>query len=269
MSGNNRCDSWLQELSTEWAGREAYYFAVTGSTNEDCSRYMREGAGHGTLVVAEEQLEGKGRRGRSWSSPAGKSIYMTLGLRPQVPPQTAPMLTLVMALAVCKAMETVTGMSDIMIKWPNDIVRNGKKLCGILTEMRLDNGNIESVVIGVGINVNSTEFDRSIQQTATSLHMECGREINRSELLNIVLINFEKYYNKFLEKRDMSTMMGEYVEKMVNKDREVCVLDPQGEYKALALGINEQGELLVRKNDGTQVSVYAGEVSVRGIYGYV
>ena len=254
---------------TKWAGKEYRYFEVTGSTNDDCARLMKEGAPHGTVVVAGQQLSGKGRRGRSWSSPAGESVYMSIGLVPEILPDRASMLTLVMALAVTCALEETTDLKNLYIKWPNDIVVGGKKVCGILTEMHMDGNRIDSVIIGVGINVGKREFEPELAQTATSLGIECGREFDRDNIIEKVLAHFETYYEKFVEKSDMSTIMGEYVEKMINLDKEVRVLDPHGEYEGTARGINELGELLVEKEDGTICAVYAGEVSVRGIYGYV
>ncbi len=259
----------LQMSDTKWAGRDFRYLEVTDSTNDDCVRFMQEGAATGIVVVAGQQLGGKGRRGRSWSSPPGESIYMTLGLKPDFTPDKASMLTLVMALAVVRAIRKVSGAEDAFIKWPNDIVMGGRKVCGILTEMHLDGEQIDCVVIGVGINVNSREFVPELAQTATSLFMESGQTYDCDTIITSVLESFEWYYEKFVEKCDMSTMMGEYVEKMINKDREVRVLDPRGEFTAIARCINEKGELLVEKEDGTTEAVYAGEVSVRGIYGYV
>ncbi len=259
----------MKTLHTKWAGREYRYLEETGSTNDDCVRFLKEGAPHGIVVVAGSQSAGKGRRGRSWASPANESVYMTLGLRPNVPTDRVSMLTLVMALAVARAVEEISGLDNARIKWPNDIVIGGRKVCGILTEMHMDGNRIESVVIGVGINVGGREFAPELAQTATSLYMECGQKFERDILIARVLEHFEWYYDKFVEKCDMSTIMGEYAEKMINKDREVRVLDPLGEYTAVARGINEMGELLVEKEDGTTGAVYAGEVSVRGIYGYV
>lgn len=221
------------------------------------------------VVVADSQTQGRGRRGRNWESPADESVYMSIGLRPEISPDRASMLTLVMALAVSRAIKEVSGLETALIKWPNDIVIGGRKVCGILTEMHLDGNAIGDVVIGVGINLGKKEFPEELLQTATSLRAECDCEIQKEALVAGVLEHFETYYEKFVEKCDMSTMIGEYVEKLVNKDKDVRVLDPQGEYTGTARGINELGELLVEKEDGTTVAVYAGEVSVRGIYGYV
>lgn len=258
----------MKKMCTKWAGKDFRYLEVTGSTNDDCARFMEEGAGHGIVVSAKQQLSGKGRRGRTWSSPAGQSVYMSIGLIPDIAPERASMLTLVMALAVCRALEDVmqeTEEQKPQIKWPNDIVIGGRKVCGILTEMHLADRQIKNVIIGVGINIGRADFEEEIKGVAASLTLQGDKE----ELPELLLQHFESYYDKFVEKCDMSAIMGEYVEKMVNMDREVTVLDPHGEYRGTALGIDEMGQLLVRKEDGTIHAVYAGEVSVRGIYGYV
>ncbi|MBO5347701.1 MAG: biotin--[acetyl-CoA-carboxylase] ligase, partial [Lachnospiraceae bacterium] len=195
-------------------------------------------------------------------------IYMSLLLRPACMPNQAAALTLVMALAVLEAIEELLpGKSGI--KWPNDIVVSGKKLCGILTEMGLKQNAIDYVVIGVGINANQLVFSEEIAATATSVARELGSKIERAELIGRVLYFFEKEYAEFEKTWDLTGLADRYNRYLLNRDRQVKVLDPQGEYVGTALGINAQGELLVRKQTGELVEVYAGEVSVRGIYGYV
>ena len=144
-----------------------------------------------------------------------------------------------------------------------------KKICGILTEMSLAGMKIDSVVVGTGINVNVKEFPEELRDKATSLYLESKQIFDRKKLLNEVLKEFWKQYNRFLEVQDLSYMKEEYNDMLVNRDREVLVLEPGNEYQAIAQGINELGELLVKKIDGSEAVVYAGEVSVRGIYGYV
>lgn len=261
----------LSRLTTDWAGRTLHYFNETGSTNIDAKRYAEEGEPHGTTVVAEMQTAGRGRRGRLWQSPAGSAIYMTILLKPQFVPDKASMLTLVMALSVADAIVEVTGLSA-GIKWPNDIVVNKKKVCGILTEMNVELDYIQFVVIGVGINVNNNspeEFPEEIRQTATSLKIESGMQISRAALLERVLAHFEKNYNIFTRRLDLSALMEAYDARLLNLNAEVRVLDPKGEYTGIARGINPAGELLVEKENGEVVPVYAGEVSVRGLYGYI
>ena len=261
----------LSRLTTNWAGRTLHYFDETGSTNIDAKRYAEEGEPHGTTVVANMQSAGRGRRGRLWQSPAGSAIYMTIMLKPQFIPDKASMLTLVMALSVADAIVEATGLSA-GIKWPNDIVVNKKKVCGILTEMNVELDYIQYVVIGVGINVNNNspeEFPEEIRQTATSLKIEAGMQISRAALLERVLAHFEKNYDIFTKTLDLSALMEAYDARLLNLNAEVRVLDPKGEYTGIARGINPTGELLVEKENGEVVPVYAGEVSVRGLYGYI
>lgn len=255
-------------LHTKWAGRQLYCMEETGSTNTDVKRLLEEGAPHGVLVVADKQNSGKGRRGRSWSSPKGTSIYMSIGLKPSYNPDKASMVTLVMALAVAEGIRKTTGL-EALIKWPNDVVVNKKKVCGILTEMDAEMDYIHSVVIGTGINVNELEFPEEIKETATSLFLEKGEKITRAQLTAVVMECFEQEYEKFLAKEDLSGLLEEYNELLINRGKKVKVLDPKGEWEGCARGINEKGELLVEDEKGKLVKVYAGEVSVRGLYGYV
>lgn len=253
---------------TKWAGQKVCYFAETDSTNIQAKRLGDEGAPHGTLVVAEKQNAGRGRRGKGWESPPGHSIYMTLLLRPDIPPVKAPMLTLVMAYSVAEGLRRAAG-ADVQIKWPNDIVLHGKKLVGILTEMSTEIDYINHVVIGVGINVNMESFSAEIARTATSLRIETGRVMKRSPLVAEIMSCFETYYAQFCRTEDLSGLREAYNRLLVNCQEEVQILGAKEPYRALALGINDSGELLVRKEDGSEEAVYAGEVSVRGIYGYV
>lgn len=258
----------LSILDTEWAGRHVAAYERTDSTNIRARYEAEKGAPHGTLVVAEEQDGGKGRRGRNWTSPAGVGIWMSLLLRPGVQAVNASMLTLVMALAAAEGVKRATG-ADALIKWPNDLVLNKKKICGILTEMSTELMEIQHVIIGVGINVAQTEFPGEIKETATSIYMETGRKPARSLVVAEILKAFEACYGEFVRTEDMSGLMDAYNARLVNRGNEVCVLDPAGEYRGVALGINKTGELLVELPDHTVREVLSGEVSVRGVYGYV
>jgi BirA family biotin operon repressor/biotin-[acetyl-CoA-carboxylase] ligase len=257
-------------MDTKWIGRNLIFRKETASTNLDAKKLADEGADTGSLVVADMQTAGRGRRGRDWISPAGKDIYMTLMLRPECRPEKASALTLVMALAVLEAIrEFIQPSIQVGIKWPNDIVINNKKTCGILTEMSAELDGIHYVVIGVGINVNQTAFADDISKTATSMFIENGEKINRSKLVARVMHYFEEDYEIFANTWDLTGLVDKYNKYLVNCGKEVRVLDPKGEYDALAEGINENGELIVkRKDNGETCLVYAGEVSVRGVYGY-
>ena len=258
----------LSCLETEWAGGRIVYFDATDSTNAQAKRLAEAHAPHGTLVVSDRQDGGKGRRGRSWASPSGVGIWMSLILRPEIAPSSASMLTLAAALAVREGIQEETGLSPL-IKWPNDLVLNGKKICGILTEMSTELMEIQYVITGIGINVNQREFPPEIRDTATSLSLEAGRSFRRSSLIAAILKAFEKDYEAFLKTGDLSLLLEEYNACLVNRGKEVCILDPSGEYRAVAEGIDENGSLLVTLPDGTRREIISGEVSVRGIYGYV
>ena len=258
----------LSLQKTAWIGHRLESFDVIGSTNTTAMQRAEEGAPHGTLVVADRQDSGKGRRGRSWMMPAGIAIAMSIVLKPEeLLPGNAPMLTLVSALAVVRAMKEQTGL-DAMIKWPNDIVINGKKVCGMLTEMSTQIDYINHIVVGIGINVHNEQFPEELSDRATSLFLESGKHFNRAALVEAVCEAFESYYEIFMRTQDLSGLQAEYDRYMVNKDRQVRILDPLGEYEGKALGITARGELLVETEEGIR-TVDSGEVSVRGIYGYV
>lgn len=227
--------------------------------------------GHGDLCVAELQTAGRGRLGRKWLAPAGSNVAMSLILRPDFAPQYAPMLTLVMGLSVAQAIQKLEKASNlnVAIKWPNDAVVSGKKICGILTEMSLDGMNIREVVVGVGINVNLAEVEEEIKEVATSLYLETGKTYNRNEIINLVLQQFELNYEKYIRTLDLTYLIEDYNNLLINKDKQVRGLDPKEPFEGIARGINKQGELLVEREDGEIVAVGAGEVSVRGVYGYV
>lgn len=255
-------------IDTEWAGQTIYYFDQIDSTNIRAKQLGEEGAPHGTLIVAGQQNAGRGRRGRTWESPPGVSIYMSIVLRPEMAPVKAPMLTLVMALSAADSLKECAGL-DIQIKWPNDIVLNGKKLAGILTEMSTEMDYINHVVIGMGINVNTEWLPEELEEKATSLRLETGRIIRRSQIIASIMKAFEKNYQLFMETQGLRQMQEKYNSLLINREKEVRILGVKEEYAAYALGINEKGELLVRRDNGEVEAILAGEVSVRGVYGYV
>lgn len=247
---------------------KVFVYDEIDSTNIRAKQLAKEGAPHGTLVVADRQCAGKGRRGRSWESPKGCGIYMSVLLRPEFAPDKASMLTLVMAYSVQKALKNFTGL-EMQIKWPNDLVIHGKKVVGILTEMSVENGGIEDVVIGVGINVNMETFPEELLDKATSLYLECGHRVERRPIVEEIMKQFQQDYDDFLVTEDLSWLRERYNACLVNCGQEVVIHEEKTPYRAQALGINDVGELLVRLEDGTVQAVYAGEVSVRGVYGYV
>lgn len=254
------------QIHTKWAGKTVHFAKETDSTNLWIKRLAKEGAPQGTLALAEFQSAGRGRFGRSWEVPEGTSVMMSILLRPEFEPQYAPMLTLVMGMAVAKAVKLLG--FEVSIKWPNDVVVSHKKICGILTEMGVRDGKIDYAVIGVGINVNIREFPAEMEDKATSLYLESGREFDRSQIPGLVMEAFENYYEKFAATCNLSGLKAEYESILANYNQPVRVLAKEP-YEGIARGITDSGELLVEKTDGTVVEVSAGEVSVRGLYSYV
>ena len=255
-------------LHTDWVAKEVLYFDTIDSTNTKAQELAEKGYPSGTLVVADKQESGKGRRGRSWVSPSGTGIFMTLMIKPDINPNNASMLTLVAALAVAKAITSVTG-EKALIKWPNDIVVNGKKVCGILTEMNAQFDYINHIVVGIGINVHNESFPEEISQMASSLMIEAGgKRFHRAQIIAETMSYFEQYYDTFLKTQDLSALVREYDELLVNRNKSVRVLDPKEPFDGKAMGITPKGELIVDTWESRKL-VSSGEVSVRGIYGYV
>lgn len=249
-------------------GSRIVYYEQTDSTNTRAKALAEAGTASGTLVVAEQQDAGKGRRGRGWVSPPGTGIWMTMVLRPDILPSQASMLTLAAALGVSEGIYRVTGIMP-EIKWPNDLVLSGKKICGILTEMTTELDSVQYVVVGMGTNVNMESFPKEIGGTASSLYLESGKKWKRGPLIGAMAKALGEYYERFMETKDLSLLKEEYEKRLVNLNRQVTVLDPQGSYQGICRGIDDNGELLVEREDHRVCRVLSGEVSVRGIYGYV
>ena len=253
----------LAGLGTKWAGCEVVYLEETDSTNRQARLLAMDGAKHGTLVIADTQSAGRGRRGRGWISPAGEGIFMSLIVRPDVPPSGVAKMSMSLALAVGKAIERVTGL-DARIKWPNDIVIGGRKICGLLLEMDATADKVNSIVAGVGVNVYQTAFDEEIAHTASSLDLMAGRRVSRSEVVRAFLEEFERALA--LADEDM---MREYRARSATIGQRVQVISLSGTYEGMAQGITESGTLLVEDDAGEVREVLAADVSVRGIMGYV
>ena len=255
-------------INTQWLGKKIVYKETVDSTNAEVRRRAEEGEDNGLLVVADGQTLGKGRRGRNWESPKGTNLYFSMLLKPDFAPDKASMITLVAAYSVATVIRNTTGL-DAKIKWPNDIVVGKKKVCGILTEMSMERDYIHHVVVGIGINVNEENYSIELEQMATSLKKEMGNLVLRANLLCDILSQFEKDYLTFLAAESLKPFVEEYNRMLVNKGALVKVLDPKGEFSGIAGGISEDGRLNVFKENGQIEAVYAGEVSVRGMYGYV
>lgn len=239
------------------------------STNLEAKRYLADHAdSEGTVVVCERQTAGRGRRGRSWESPAGSGVWMSLILQPEISPAKAPMLTLLTGMAVRRALAECFSM-EASIKWPNDIIVDGKKICGILTEMTMEDMHMSGVVVGIGVNMGIDAFPEALQEVATSVSLVTGQEKpDRVELLIRILRLFEQYYDIFMRTQDLSGLLEEYNTHCINVGRTICVLEKSSDCIAKALGIREDGELMIETEDGARRAVSSGEVSIRGVMGY-
>lgn len=253
-----------QGLKTKTMGQTIYFYEETDTTNNRARELALEGAPEGTLVVAEKQTAGRGRRGKVWESPLGTGIWMSLVLRPQIAPAEASVLTLLCGLATAEAIEAETGLSA-GIKWPNDILINRKKAVGILTEMDCEMSEVHFVIPGIGINVNTASFPPEIAEIATSLYLECGKTVSRRRLVHKVLERLEEHYETFLRTGSFAAMLEDYRKHCITLGKEVHVLGREP-FFAEALDITPEGELLVRRADnGKEEVVFSGEVSIRGV----
>lgn len=257
-----------RSMETEWLGQTLRFYPTIDSTNLEAKRLADGGMPHGTVVVADRQESGRGRLGRVWTSPAGCGLWMSMILKPSFAASQASMVTIVTAMAVMDAIEEVSGV-QVQIKWPNDLVIQGKKVCGILTEMGMEEGRISFIVPGIGINVNNISFPKELGEKAISLIMLTGKKVNRARLAGAVCRNFEKYYVDFLNCKNLARIRDPYNERLINRNKQVVVSDGARSFTCLSEGIDEMGALLVQKEDGTKEAISSGEVSVRGIYGYV
>lgn len=255
-------------LDTNILGNKIISYDTVDSTNQQAKKIALEGAKEGTIIISEEQTAGKGRRGKYWVSPPNTGIWMSVVLRPDIMPENASMLTLVAGLSVCKAIREITGL-EALIKWPNDIVINGKKICGLLTEMNSEIDYVNFVVVGIGINVNTEGFPPELEKMATSLMIEGNKNYERKKIVNKILEIFEIYYKKYLDTEDLTNMIEEYNTCCINIGREVQVISKHKNLQGKVKKITEKGELIITDSQGQDIEVTSGEVSVRGVYGYV
>ena len=245
-----------------------FVYDTIDSTNLEGKRLADTGVSPPFLVLSEEQTQGRGRRGRDWFSMKGQGIYMSLVIKPDFKPTSASMLTLLAGLSVMRAIHGVTGL-EAAIKWPNDIVIEGKKVCGILTEMSAEIDYIHYVVIGIGINVNQDSFSEEISAVAASLKQLSGQSYERKALIKEVLDEFKSLFEPFLITESLGFVLEEYNKGCINLHKRVRLIDPKGITEGIAEAITSDGALLLRMDDGCQLLVQSGEVSVRGMYDYV
>lgn len=256
----NTIDIKKVKPNTEFVAQNIAYFKTVDSTNTVAKENDYK---DGTLLIAEEQTMGKGRMGREWISEQYSGIYMSLVLFPKIPTEKINCLTLLAGLSVC---ETLNELCEIpfKIKWPNDIVSDGKKVCGILTEGVVST-NSTKAVIGIGLNVNNKCFSPELTDKATSLRILTGKNYPKEIIISKIAENFERKYKEFLKGK---TFKEEYESLCANINRWVTATKDGAQIQGIAVGVTESGELIIKKEDGTTLSINSGEVSVRGIYGY-
>jgi BirA family biotin operon repressor/biotin-[acetyl-CoA-carboxylase] ligase len=246
-------------LTTSHIGRSVHFWPAIGSTMDEARRLAEAGAAEDTLVVADEQTAGRGRLQRTWWAPAGTSLLLTLVLRPDLLPRQAQRLTMICSLAVCDAIAQVCGL-EARVKWPNDVMIGGAKVCGILTELGLLGDRIEYALVGMGVNVN-VDFGPAppLMAPATSLLAEVGSPVSRLELLAALLSGIEGRYEAL---RAGSSLHEEWSARLATIGEQVLATIGEEQWHGLATGVDRDGALLIRLADGTLKRMLAGDVTL-------
>lgn len=257
-------------LSDCTVGTELICLDCVDSTNNYAKKLAHECAPHGTVIIAEQQTGGRGRQGKSFSSPTGKGLYLSCLLRPDLPPMEVVNLTAWTAVALCNAIEDICGERP-GIKWTNDLILHGRKLCGILSEMGMEteSGQLQYVVIGAGINVSQSEadFGEELSPIAISLEQALGRSIRRADLAIAVIRSLDQMMRDFPHKKD--EYLTRYRADCLTTGHEVRLIQKGESRTAFAQYIDDDFALMVQWPDGTEEAITAGDVSVRGLLGYV
>ncbi|GAC1634102.1 MAG: biotin--[acetyl-CoA-carboxylase] ligase [Candidatus Acidiferrum sp.] len=252
-------DMVKRQLKGNLFGKHVHHFLRIDSTNRVAMELGYANEPEGTVVIAEEQTAGRGRAGRSWHSERGTGIYVTLLLRPKISPVQAPLLTMMAGLSAQSAIQSQTGLT-IDLKWPNDLMRAGKKLGGILTEMHAEPSQVRFVIVGIGINVNQDTFPPELSAIGTSLRAQSGRVQSRLELLVRLLREFENDYNRFLRKGAASVTQRFEAVSSYARGKRVMVSNGPENYSGVTAGLSPEGLLRVERTDGSVVTVIAGDV---------
>lgn len=257
---------------TRTVGRELHCLAEVDSTNTCAKKLALAGAPDGTAVIADCQTAGRGRLGRSFQSPRGKGIYLSVLLRPQLPPEKLLCVTALGAVAVCRAVERVLPGAGLEIKWTNDLVHRGRKLCGILTEMSLEgeSGALQYLVMGIGLNVlqRPEDFSPEVAAMAGSLQSELGTAPSRPALAAAELGELDRLCQA-LQSGATAPYLAEYRRRCVTLGKEIRLVRSDGSgQRATALDVDDAFGLVIRREDGAIEVIRSGEASVRGMYGY-
>ena len=254
-------DSLQRLLTTQTLGRTVHVKAQTASTNDDAKQLARDGAPEGTVVLAEQQHRGRGRQGRSFASPAGVGIYMSLLLRPEIELSRLPQLTLVAAVATADAIAEVSSLS-VELKWPNDVMIGNKKAGGILTESVFQADLSPVAIVGIGINVNTAleQFPAELRRQVTSLSLEAGRFVPRTPLIAAILGRFEPLYLDF-QQQGLAPILPRWLHYGRIVGKPVRCSTERGLQEGVVLGLDVDGALLVRGPDDSRLRVVSGEVT--------
>lgn len=244
-------------LETRVIGQRVLYYPSVTSTNEIARAEAGKGAREGTIIVAGEQTAGRGRLKRTWLTPAG-NIALSIVLYPEK--RILPFLVMMTSLAVSQSIEAVTGL-ETQIKWPNDVLINGRKVCGILVESDIRNDTLNIVVIGIGINVNAgKDVLAGVQVPATSLYVETGKEVSRLQIIRALLGGLDDLYHTI---NSGGSVFGEWRDRLVTLGKEVRATSGKEVFEGIAESVDTDGSLLVRSPDGSVNRVVAGDVTLR------
>lgn len=256
-----------KDLKTSIIGKEIFYYDSLESTNTKAKEIALQ-INEGALVVADEQTAGKGRLGRKWTSPKNKGLYMSVILKPKTNPANIARLTLLGAAAINLALLDIGIKSEI--KWPNDIVINGKKVAGVLTEMNSELGTINYIVLGIGINVNIDldQIPEELKEKATSLRIIKGEDIDRRELFVRLVTRIDELYKEFLQTGEIERAIQICIDNSAVIGKEIVVHQGEDKRQGRAIEINKKGELLVEFETGVE-NLFSGEISIRGEQGYI
>ena len=250
----------LSSLSSRIFGKTVHSFDTIDSTNSFAKNLGRDSAPHGSLVIAEEQTSGRGRLQREWISSKGSNLLFSVILYPEFNTEKIALLPLIGSLAVADAVETVTGLSATC-KWPNDVLIDTKKVCGMLLESTSGSGSIEKIILGIGVNVNQTEFPEGLLHKATSLRNESGKEVSRVILLAAILEELENRYEQ-LAHFPSAQLLNDWKLKALLFGKKITVLESEFSYSATAVDVAEDGGLIIQTEDGGKKKVFAGDVSL-------
>ncbi len=250
-------------LKTKFLGRNIHYEETVSSTQKIAHKLAYEGAVEGTIIVAEEQIAGRGRLDRTWYSPKYTGIWMSIILRPAIPLPQSPQLTLLTAVSMAQAIQEVTGLEP-EIKWPNDILFHQKKAVGILTELQAEADRINSIIIGIGINVNQVEddFPEELQERATSLRIEGKKKINRAELIQVILEKLEKLYEHYLQNGfyPIKLLWEAYA---ISIGKNIIASTLNGKIHGVAVGITDEGVLIIEDEDRKRHYIHSADIEIR------